>query len=235
MASYKLVWNDFCGWFLEIVKPGYQQPIDRKTYEAVITALEDNLRILHPFIPFASEEIWQTIADRSPAEALIVSEWPKGASINERIIADFDYASQVISGIRTIRKSKNIAFKDAIEVHALKNEEVSTDYDTIIAKLGNVESITTVETPLDGSLSFRVKSNEYFIPLAGAIDVEAEVAKIEEELKYNKGFLMSVSKKLSNERFVSNAPEKVVAIEKQKMADAEAKIEALEKRLVSLK
>ena len=234
MASYKLVWNDFCGWLLEIIKPAYQQPIDRKTYDAVIAAFENNLRILHPFIPFASEEIWQTIATRTPEEALIISKWPQGGNVNEQIITDFDYATQVISGIRTIRKSKNIAFKDQIELHVLSNEKTSSDYDGIISKLGNVSEIAFAKAPLDGALSFRVKSNEYFIPLAGAIDVEAEVAKIEEELKYTKGFLNSVSKKLSNERFVSNAPEKVVEIEKQKMADAEAKIEALEKRLASL-
>ena len=235
MSTYKLVWNDFCGWLLEIVKPAYQQPIDRATYDAIISALEDNLRILHPFIPFASEEIWQTIATRTPEEALIVSEWPKDGKVNEQLIADFDYASQVISGIRTIRKSKNIAFKDSIEVHVLKNEESTAAFDTIISKLGNVSEIAFAKAPLDGALSFRVKSNEYFIPLEGAIDVDAEIAKIEEELKYTKGFLVSVSKKLSNERFVSNAPEQVVAIEKQKMADAESKIEALEKRMASLK
>ncbi|MFT5750688.1 MAG: valyl-tRNA synthetase [Flavobacteriales bacterium] len=235
MTTYKLVWNDFCGWLLEIVKPAYQQPIDRATYDAIIGALEDNLRILHPFTPFASEEIWQTIASRNPEEALIVSKWPEVGTVNEQLINDFDYASQVISGIRTIRKSKNIAFKDSIEVHVLKNEESTTDFDTIISKLGNVSEIAFAKAPLDGALSFRVKSNEYFIPLEGAIDIDAEIAKIEEELKYTKGFLVSVSKKLSNERFVSNAPEQVVAIEKQKMADAESKIEALEKRMASLK
>ena len=234
MATYKLVWNDFCGWLLEIIKPAYQQPIDRKTYDAVIEAFENNLRIQHPFIPFASEEIWQTITDRTPEEALIINKWPTIETANSKIISDFDYASQVISGIRTIRKSKNIAFKDQIELHVLSNEETSSEYDSIISKLGNVSEIAFAKAPLDGALSFRVKSNEYFIPLAGAIDVEAEIAKIEEELKYTKGFLQSVSKKLSNERFVNNAPEKVVAIEKQKMADAEAKIEALEKRLNSL-
>jgi valyl-tRNA synthetase len=234
MATYKLIWDDFCSWLLEIAKPAYQQPIDRKTYSAVIEALENNLRILHPFAPFATEEIWQTITDRTPEEALIINHWPEQEPVNEQIISDFDYASQVVSGIRTIRKSKNIAFKDAIELHVLSNEDVSSDFDAIIAKLGNVSEIAFAKAPLDGALSFRVKSNEYFIPLAGAIDVEAEIAKIEEELKYTNGFLISVSKKLSNERFVNNAPEKVVAIEKQKMADAEAKIETLEKRLKSL-
>ena len=235
MATYKLVWDDFCGWLLEIAKPAYQQPIDRKTYNGIIEALENNLRILHPFIPFASEEIWQTIiTDRTPEEALIINHWPKHSDINEQIISDFDYASQVVSGIRTIRKSKNIAFKDAIALHVINNDNVSSGFDAIIAKLGNVSEIAFAKAPLDGALSFRVKSNEYFIPLAGAIDVEAEITKIEEELKYTKGFLQSVSKKLSNERFVNNAPEKVVAIEKQKQADAEAKIETLEKRLKSL-
>ena len=183
MATYKLVWDDFCGWLLEIAKPAYQQPIDRKTYNGIIEALENNLRILHPFTPFASEEIWQTITDRTPEEALIINHWPKHSDINKQIISDFDYASQVVSGIRTIRKSKNIAFKDAIELHVINNDDVATDFDAIIAKLGNVSEIAFAKAPLDGALSFRVKSNEYFIPLAGAIDVEAEIAKIEEELK----------------------------------------------------
>lgn len=234
MATYKLIWDDFCSWLLEISKPAYQQPIDRKTFEGIINALENNLRILHPFAPFATEEIWQTIAERSPEEALIINKWPAQKAVDEKLIKDFDYASQVVSGIRTIRKSKNIAFKDAIEVHVLASETVSSDFDAMISKLGNVSDIASAKAPLEGALSFRVKSNEYFIPLAGAIDVDAEIAKIEEELKYTKGFLQSVSKKLSNERFVNNAPEKVVAIEKQKMADAEAKIEALEKRMASL-
>lgn len=234
MTSYKLVWGDFCGWLLEIIKPAYQQPIDRKTYDAVINAFENNLRILHPFIPFATEEIWQTITDRSPNDALIINTWPKMGTVDTQMIADFDYASQVISGIRTIRKTKNIAFKDQVELHLLCNEKISESYNSIIAKLGNVSEILKTEEPLDGALSFRVKSNEYFIPLSQAIDVQGEIAKIEEELTYTQGFLKSVSGKLSNERFVNNAPAKVVAIEKQKMADAEAKISALKSRLAGL-
>lgn len=235
MATYKLVWNDFCGWLLEIIKPAYQQPIDRKTYDAVIYAFENNLRILHPFIPFASEEIWQTITDRTPKEALIINTWPKGGAVTKKMISDFDYATQVISGIRTIRKSKSIASKDPVNLHILRNEPITDEYDTIISKLGNVETISIIQTPTEGALSFRVKSNEYFVPLAGAIDIEAEIIKIEEELKYTQGFLKSVRGKLSNERFVNNAPEQVVTIEKQKMTDAEAKINALETRLSGLK
>lgn len=235
MASYKLVWGDFCGWLLEIIKPNYQQPIDRKTYDAVIAAFENNLRILHPFIPFATEEIWQTIKKRSPGEALIISKWPTYSTVDEQIIKDFDYTTQVISGIRTIRKSKNIPFKDKVELHVLHNEKITQNYNSIISKLGNVKEMVAIQKPLDGALSFRVKSNEYFIPLAQAVDVESEISKIEEELTYTQGFLKSVSGKLSNERFVNNAPAQVVATERQKMADAEAKITALKARLDGLR
>ena len=234
MTTYKLVWDDFCSWLLEIVKPEYGKPIDKVTFDAVIEALENNLRILHPFTPFASEEIWQNIADRTPEEALIINEWPKITEPDEAILADFDLAAQTITGVRAIRKEKNISFKDELELFVLNTEGFSDSFDTVITKLCNLSKIESTDASVDGALSFRVKANEYFIPLTGAIDVEAELAKINEELKYTKGFLKSVSGKLSNERFVNNAPEKVVAIERQKQADAEAKIEALEKRLAAL-
>ena len=234
MTTYKLVWDDFCSWLLEIVKPEYGKPIDKKTFDAVIEALENNLRILHPFIPFASEEIWQNIANRTPEEALIINEWPAITAPDEALLADFDLAAQVITGVRAIRKEKNISFKDELELFVMNTEGFSDSFDTVITKLCNLSKIESTDASVDGALSFRVKANEYFIPLTGAIDVEAELAKINEELKYTKGFLKSVSGKLSNERFVNNAPEKVVAIERQKQADAEAKIEALEKRLAAL-
>ncbi|MGX1930779.1 valine--tRNA ligase [Flagellimonas sp. 2504JD4-2] len=234
MAIYKLVWDDFCSWLLEIVKPAYQKPIDKATYEAVIHLFEQNLKILHPFMPFLSEEVWQHIAERTPEQALIVSQWPQQGEIDASIIADFDFATEVISGIRTIRKEKNIPQKEALELSVLNSENGSGQMDVIITKLTNLSKIETVDATLDGALSFRVKSNEYFIPISGAIDIEAEIKKITEELNYTKGFLQSVQKKLSNERFVNNAPEKVVAIEKKKAADAEAKIETLEKSLASL-
>ncbi|MGW9685578.1 valine--tRNA ligase [Flagellimonas sp. 2504JD1-5] len=234
MAIYKLVWDDFCSWLLEIVKPAYQKPIDKTTLNAVIHLFEQNLKILHPFMPFLSEEVWQHIAERTPDQALIVSEWPKQEEINTSIIRDFDFAAEVISGIRTIRKEKNIPQKDALELSVLKSEKGNGQMDVIISKLTNLSKIQTVDATLDGALSFRVKSNEYFIPISGAIDIEAEIKKITEELNYTRGFLQSVQKKLSNERFVNNAPEKVVAVEKKKAADAEAKIETLEKSLASL-
>nr|WP_297784648.1 valine--tRNA ligase [uncultured Allomuricauda sp.] len=235
MATYKLVWDDFCSWLLEIVKPEYQKPIDQKTYDEVLGLFEENLKLLHPFMPFLTEEVWQHIAERTPEDALIVSQWPEAKEVDSTLIVDFAFASEVISGIRTIRKEKNIPQKDELELFMLNAEGVGPQMDTIILKLGNLSKMETIDASLDGALSFRVKSNEYFIPISGAIDVEAEIAKITEELNYTKGFLKSVQKKLSNERFVNNAPEKVVAMERKKAADAEAKIETLEKSLASLK
>ena len=234
MALYKLVWDDFCSWLLEIVKPGYQQPIDRTTYDAVIDLFEHNIRLLHPFMPFLTEEVWQHIAYRNPEESLCVAEWPKQNGFDAQIIADFEFASEVISGVRTIRKEKNIPQKEALQLSELNKEGVSSVMDAIILKLGNVSEIETVTDSVEGALSFRVKSNEYFIPIGGAIDVEAEIKKINEELQYTRGFLQSVQKKLGNERFVNNAPAQVVDLERKKAADAEAKIDTLEKSLASL-
>ena len=235
MSIYKLVYDDFCGWLLEIVKPAYQQPIDATTYNKVMSIFEDNLKILHPFMPFLTEEIWQYIAERTPEEALIVAKWPEAKPVNKELIAQFEFASEVISGIRTVRKEKNIAFKDAIGFSVINNENSNTAFDTVIAKLGNLEAIDYVKEPVEGALTFRVKSNEYFIPMDGAIDVEAEIVKLTEELKYTEGFLKSVQKKLSNERFVAGAPEQVIANERNKEADALAKIETLKSSLASLK
>ena len=185
-------------------------------------------------MPFLTEEVWQHISKRTPEQALVVSEWPKVEEANLELITEFDFASDVISGIRTIRKEKNIAQKDELDCFVQNNEGASNRMDAIITKLGNISALETIEDSMDGALSFRVKSNEYFIPIGGAIDIEAEIEKITEELNYTKGFLQSVQKKLGNERFVNNAPEKVVAIERKKAADAEAKIETLEKSLASL-
>lgn len=234
MTTYKLVWDDFCSWLLEIVKPAYGAPIDAKTYNEILELLENNLRILHPFIPFASEEIWQNITDRTPQDALIVNDWPTGAAVDDELLKDFELASQVVTGIRAIRKEKNISFKDSLSVYIKNTEGFNTRFDPVIIKLGNLEALEETQESVSGALSFRVKANEYFIPLTGAIDVEAEIAKINEELNYTRGFLKSVAKKLANERFVNNAPAQVVSIEKQKQADAEAKIEALENQLAAL-
>lgn len=235
MATYKLIWDDFCSWFLEMVKPAYQQPISVATKSTIIQLLEDNLRILHPFVPFVSEEIWQHITSREPSDALIVSQWPQLTKYDADILSDFDLMAEVVSGIRTIRKEKNISFKEEISLSVLNTEKAGDRFNAVITKLGNLSSLEEVEEKMDGSLSFRVKSNEYFIPVAGAINLEEEIAKISEELKYTEGFLKSVQGKLKNERFVNNAPESVVAIERKKEADALAKIETLKASLKSLK
>ncbi len=234
MTIYKLIFDDFCGWFLEMIKPAYQQPIDAKTLKQTIAIFEDNLKIVHPFMPFLTEEIWHFIDKRTPEEALIVSKWPEIKPVNDSLINQFEFTSEVISGIRNIRKQKNIAFKDAIGFSVINNEKVNTVFDSIMSKLGNLERIDYVSEAVDGALTFRVKSNEYFIPMAGSIDVEAEINKLTEELNYTEGFLKSVQKKLSNERFVNGAPEQVVASEKKKEADALAKIETLKASLASL-
>ncbi|WP_166919340.1 valine--tRNA ligase [Flavobacterium poyangense] len=235
MAIYKLVWDDFCSWFLEMIKPAYQQPIDKKTFDKAIEMLESNLKLLHPFMPFLTEEIWHLIAERTPEEALIVSTWPELKPFDAKLIADFENSIEVISGIRTIRKEKNIAMKDSIELKAINNENISTYFDAVVTKLGNIASFEYVSDKVDGALSFRVKSNEYFIPITGNIDVEAEIAKLNAELVYTQGFLKSVQSKLANEKFVAGAPEKVLANEKQKEADALAKIATIEQSLAGLK
>ena len=235
MATYKLIWDDFASWLLEIVKPAYQQPIDVKTLQSVIAVFEDILKILHPFMPFLSEEIWQFISKRTPEEALIIAKWPEAKPINESLILEFEFAQDVVSGIRNIRKEKNIAFKDAIGFSVINNENTASTLDAVIAKLGHLESIEYTSEAVEGALTFRVKSNEYFIPIAGAIDVEEEIKKLTEELNYTEGFLKSVQKKLANERFVAGAPEQVITNERNKEADAMAKIQTLKTSLTNLK
>jgi valyl-tRNA synthetase len=235
MTIYKLVWDDFCSWFLEMIKPAYQQPIDRKTFDKAIEMLEANLKLLHPFMPFLTEEIWQHIAQRTTEQALIVAEYPKMVPFNEQLITDFENATEVIAGIRTIRKDKNIPFKDTIDLKVINNDNVSSYFDTIISKLGNVVSIEYITNKIDGALTYRVNSNEYFIPVTGTINIEEEIVKLEEELKYTNGFLKSVQSKLSNEKFVSGAPVQVIENERKKEADALAKIATIEQSLASLK
>ena len=235
MAIYKLINDDFSSWLLEIVKPAYQQPIDKKTFDSIIKVLENNLKVLHPFMPFLTEEIWQYIADRTPEEALIISKYPSVKDFDTSIIAKFEFATRVISGIRTIRKDKNIAFKDSVELFVIATEKNSNEFDAVIQKLTNTSTIKMVSEKVEGA-SFRVKSNEYFVPISVEnIDVEAEIKKLEAELKRAEGFLFGVAKKLSNERFVSNAPAQVIVIERKKEADTIAKIETIKSSLNSLK
>jgi valyl-tRNA synthetase len=235
MSTYKLIWDDFCSWFLEMVKPGYQEPISEKTYTEVIAILEDNLKVIHPFVPFISEEIWQHITERKTEEALIVSNWPALEAHDDKLIKEFELAGEVISGIRNIRKEKNISFKETLKLSVINNENASKSFDTVISKLGNISEISYISEALDQALTFRIKANEYFIPVVGTIDVVEEIKKLTSELKYNQGFLKSVQGKLKNEKFVNSAPQQVVAMERQKEADALAKIEMIKTSLANLK
>ena len=197
--------------------------------------MENNLKLLHPFMPFLTDEIWQILDERTTEEALIISTWPEAKPFDANLISDFENTIEVISGIRTIRKDKNIPFKDAIELKAMNNDKTSTYFDSVVTKLGNITTLEYVSEKVDGALSFRVKSNEYFIPITGNIDVAAEIAKLTEELNYTKGFLKSVQGKLANEKFVAGAPEKVIEMERKKEADALAKIATIEQSLAGLK
>lgn len=233
-AIYKLVWDDFSSWYLELVKPEFGQPIDKATLEATIGFFEDNIKILHPFMPFITEEIWQYFKERNEKEALIVSKYPEQKPFNEGVLEEFETIKEIISAIRNIRKQKNISFKESLELSLIKKEAINPDFYVLIKKMCNVAEVKEISEKIENALAFRVGSNEFFIPFAEQIDVEAETAKLHEELAYHKGFLASVQKKLGNERFVNNAPEQVINNEKKKEADALAKIAMVEQSLASL-
>jgi valyl-tRNA synthetase len=233
-AIYKLVWEDFSSWYLEMVKPEFGQPIDPITLQATVDLFEDNIKILHPFMPFITEEIWQYFRERTEKEALIISSYPLKEDFDANILDEFETIKEIISAVRNIRKEKNISFKEPLELFLLKKEDINTDFYTLIRKMCNISKVEVTREKIESALTFRVGSNEFFIPFALQIDVEAETKKLEEELAYQKGFLASVQKKLSNERFVNNAPDQVISNERKKEADALAKIAMLEKSITSL-
>jgi valyl-tRNA synthetase len=236
MTVYTLFRDEFSSWYLEMVKPGYQQPIDKKTYEATVGLFEKLMQLLHPFMPFLTEEIYQLLADRNEEDSIMISVMPKPEAYDATLLEKFEQVKEVIVAVRNIRKQKNIAFKDALAMnYRLKEGNYDSSFDTVVAKMCNLSEISTANGEMTGAMSFIVKAVEYFIPLGDLVDVEEELKKMEEELKYTQGFLVSVQKKMSNERFVNNAPAKVVEMEKKKMADAEAKIKVLEERIASMK
>ncbi len=235
MTTYKFIYDDFSSWYLEMIKPSYQQPIDRITLEKTLENFERVIKILHPFMPFITEEIWQLMGERTKEEALMISLWPVVEGANMNLISDFEQASGVISGIRTIRKEKNIAQKEQLELSVMGTKAVNKDFDTIISKIANLSSLEYVSDKLEGALAFRVGSNEYFVPFGESINIEEEIEKLEKELKRHQGFLIGVDKKLSNKRFVDNAPEAVVALENKKRDDALAKIKTINESLASLR
>lgn len=234
MTTYKFVWDDFCSWYLEAVKPAYGQPIDKKTLEVTINYFEKITEMLHPFMPFLTEEIWHVLKERKEGETLCLQSWPSAAESDGKLLADFDQAAAIVNGIRNIRASKNISFKDQIELVAPFGDGIPKRFEALIVKLGNISSIIKEGVSDVVGFSFLAGKYEMHIPAGDSIDVEAEIEKVKTDLDYQKGFLNSVMKKLSNERFVSGAPAAVVDGERKKQADAEAKIKALEERLAAL-
>ena len=234
MTSYKLIWDDFCSWLLEAIKPAYGDPIDGQTYREVRVLFEENLKLLHPFMPFLTEELWQDMDTRSVEEALIVSTWPEVEAYDEKLINRFEEATGVIGGIRNFRKEKELGFKEVLALQVIGSTE-AIPFESLVQKMGQLSSVSYPEAISEQTGgAFRANGLEFFIPLEGKIDVEKERLKLQEELKYANGFLMSVQKKLANERFVSNAPEQVLANERKKEADALEKIEVIEKSLAAL-
>jgi valyl-tRNA synthetase len=235
MATYKLIWDDFCSWYLEMIKPGYQHPIDRKTLETTKSFFEDILKLAHPFTPFIAEELWHLISKRAEGEDMIVAQWPEVAHTDSEVLTQFGRATDVITNIRNIRKKNNIANKVKMDLFIKKNKDLDASFDSVLLKMGNLSQLEYVNDKIENSNTFIVDGNEYFVPFGDTIDIEAEREKLTEELNYAEGFLKSVQKKLQNERFVSGAPEQVVAIERKKESDAMDKIAILREKVAALK
>jgi len=237
MVSYKLVWDDFCAWYLEMVKPAYQQPIDRATYNATIKFFENILKLLHPFTPFLTEELWhdEVFGERAALDCCIVAQLPAVAAYDKALLKEIEVVKQVVSEVRNVRNTKQISPKESLTLAVKVSSDINYErYKNIICKLANITELSYTEDKLAGSASFLSGRDEFYIPLAGNIDVEAEKEKINKEIEYLKGFLKSVNAKLANERFVQNAKPEVVANEQAKQADAEAKILILEDSLKSI-
>ena len=237
MATYKLVWDDFCAWYLEMVKPAYQQPIDAETYAATVRFFEQILKLLHPFTPFITEELWHDdlFGKRQDLDCCIVAQVNDSVVVDEQLLKHVEQVKQIVSEIRNVRNTKQISPKDALQLSYKINSEIQfEDFTTIIAKLANISEFSLVNEQLKGAANFMAGIDEFFIPLAGNIDVEAEKESIRKEIEYLQGFLKSVNAKLANERFVQNAKPEIVANEQNKKADAEAKIKSLEAALLAL-
>ena len=236
MEVYHLFWDEFSSWFLEMVKPAYGSPIDKATYQSVLGAFDHLLHLLHPFMPFITEELWQHLTERKAGESIMVSPQTIAAPAegDDAILANVEIVKNVVAGVRAIRNTKNISPREALDLQVIGTDPVPA-YDCIIVKMANVGGVTATENKGEGVSSFMVGTTEYAVPLGGLIDVEAELAKAEAELKHLEGFLNGVKKKLQNERFVNNAPAAVVELERKKQSDAESKIATLKETIASLK
>jgi valyl-tRNA synthetase len=236
MNVYKLFWDEFSGWYLEIIKPDYEKPIDKVTYTATSAIFDTLLRLLHPFMPFITEEIWQMLEKRKDGESLMISPMPSSKKFNKEMILRFDIVKETISAVRTVRKGKNIPNKENLILCVKSGEsEYDSEFLPVIIKLCNLSEVRFIEKKEKGTASFMVQTTEFFIPLGDNLDIKGELTRISEELEYNRGFLTSVMKKLNNERFVKNAPASVIELERKKKSDAESKIKSLEERQRQLK
>ena len=233
MAVYKLFWDEFSSWYLEMVKPAYQQPIDRATYESTLGFFDALLRLLHPFMPFITEELWQHISERKEGESIMHALLPEAGDADAAVLGAMDEAKEIVAGIRTVRLQKNIANRNALSLQVIG--KFGNPFGAIITKLANLDSIAEVEAKDATAASFLVGTTEYAVPLGNNINVEEELKKLEADLKYFEGFKASIEKKLGNERFVSKAPEAVVAGERKKLADAESKINTLRESIAALR
>ena len=233
MAVYKLFWDEFSSWYLEMVKPAYGQPVDRATYDATLGFFDTLLRLLHPFMPFITEELWQHLAERKDGESIMVAQLPAIKEVDESVISSVDVAKEIISGVRTVRLQKSIPNKEKLTLDVVGSADVPAK--AVVMKLANLSEIVNVAEKEPMTAAFLVGTVEYAVPLGNNIDVEEELKKLEADLKYNEGFLQSVLKKLGNEKFVNNAPAKVIEMERKKQADAEAKIAALKDSIAALK
>lgn len=233
MAVYKLFWDEFSSWYLEMIKPVYQQPIDRVTYNATLGFFDSLLKLLHPFMPFITEELWQALENRQAGESIMVQLVPSSKTINEQLISDFEKIKEIIAGVRTVRLQKNIPNKEMLDLQIIG--EHNEEYDAVITKLCNLSTIEKVADKSANAIGFLIGTTEYTIPLSNLINVEEEIKKMQDEIAYLEGFLQSVMKKLSNERFVQNAKSEIVETERKKQADAESKIASLKENITTLK
>jgi valyl-tRNA synthetase len=237
MDVYKLVWDDFCSWYLEMIKPAFQKPIDRITLSETISIFEKLMQLLHPFMPFITEEIWHMLTERNDSESIMTSVMPQPTNFDADILQQFVFAREVVVAIRNARKEMNIPMKESIKLFIRKNndEKPQTTFDEVVIRLCNIEELAYTQTKIEGASSFIIGATEFYIPMSAKVDKAAEISRLSEELNYTEGFLQSVIRKLSNERFVANAKPEVVEIERQKQADAEAKINVIKEQIAHLK
>jgi len=238
MATYKLVWDDFCAWYLEMIKPefidGKAKPIDKTTYDATIDFFERLLKVMHPWMPFITEEIWHLIKERDDKNCVIIAQWPSEKNINKQLVAEFEAVKEIVATIRNIRAQKQISPKEKLALIE-KSDAQHSFFDEVVIKLANLSSLTYTKDKVDGAFSFMIKTTEFYVPLANNINPAEERERLTKELEYSKGFLKSVQAKLANEKFVANAKPEMVENERKKQADAESKIKSIEEQLIALK